>query len=1015
MNRIQTATGSDTISAAQLGMNSDKSQTLTKTVEPGRGARTQLMETTDLLSMAERTFLLRHIDWTAAAVDITIPLLESDTVALAGNSSAIELLSFYTYLRFDMEILAMVVGTAYQQGALIVSYFPDFTGRVITQTDDNALMNAPHMLLQPNMRDEQVLQVPYQNPRMFLAYPRITQGALGTLRIKSLVPLESASAASASASVNLMIRLKNIQPSGFIVPQLQPALLPFTGVTPTATLLQAGKKQGRANQLHRQLQEHLGREPTVAEVIAWAKQNPDCQMATANIPAALKDLTKVEEDVRVLSQLVKGVPSSLQAAFFAVLAAEQANLNDIKSLLSMNLRAHSAPRCEEPLTQPEAVQKAGPRETVPQEAIAQAGSPLSPVEEVFNGVEKILSPLEKMAEPLLALGSFLDKPADATPPMRVRPRAAGTMMSGVGRDPADPLKVHPHLPDSSHNRMTSTLTLKKLIRTWSYVTKVDVPVAAAVENTEVFRFRVSPQDFVTGTTNIATGETRVRDTYLSAVARVFQWWRGSIEVKCETVQNSFNQARLAWVFWPGNTDLSAPLPGSWSETMAKMHNQLWEVNSSHPSDEFTIPFIAENVARPIPVPTALNPSIVGFPPPQTREASQFAPATGTVHLVVTNKWTVPDAAPTNATFLVYVRGGPDFEFHLPSALGMNRVHRGAVFAADGTPLVFGVGRDDQLTYPITLPSSTVRAGSSIRQALRNVTLNHHSVFAPTSQEALPVKDFDQQEEEPTSRVLENFFGESHMDMYQLMSRYVTVIRSSFASTELSRLRLSVPVTPCLRSNFSDQRPTVGGAWTQVFSDTPMLTFQSLAAWWTGDMKYAIKVIGEDGNQPSVAVRASLFPRTGGSIDGLNLPHLTAEAYSDTLGMNVSRVVATADTGVPPTNYAEAMTVPLYGSQGMSLEMAHQNGVLFVTAPWISARQYLPTQLEVYEYEPAAGFGVPLFASETVASYLELEVESADKSGFTVEVMMAAGDNFRLEGMYTAGETQVGSYAQPVPT
>lgn len=140
-------------------------------------------------------------------------------------------------------------------------------------------------------------------------------------------------------------------------------------------------------------------------------------------------------------------------------------------------------------------------------------------------------------------------------------------------------------------------------------------------------------------------------TFLSYIAQMFQYWRGSIQYRIDAVSSFFHTGRLLMTFEPNR----ATIPPTNMQQFTNNEGAVFDLKEKK-SICVGVPF-QSSVPRKTVVPYASVPAT----------ASKYTDQMilGTFRIVVLNRLTAPSNVPGEIDLNIYIGGGPDIEFEVP--------------------------------------------------------------------------------------------------------------------------------------------------------------------------------------------------------------------------------------------------------------------------------------------------------------------------------------------------------------
>lgn len=234
------------------------------------------------------------------------------------------------------------------------------------------------------------------------------------------------------------------------------------------------------------------------------------------------------------------------------------------------------------------------------------------------------------------------------------------------------------------------------------------------------------------------------------------------------------------------------------------------------------------------------------------------------------------------------------------------------------------------------------------------------------------------------------FGESHMDMYQLVQADQIIGRYSFTQPKKDRSSkmFQIPVTP--RLNFYAY-----GSDGIAEEQTRLATFSRGAAAWSGSLRFKFGV--RCSNLSGIVMRAWAEPITGQSYSPSgNLQNTPSNLQWKAGNFNIDTFLSArfGDRGAADS---------VVNGFGFACEYAHIQPVLDVRVPFLAPTAYCPLPIQEttgdYElYEGTTSDNYALYHAQSCSALLNVFLDSTpmeDDMDIDIDVYVAAGDDFRL--------------------
>jgi hypothetical protein len=655
------------------------------------------------------------------------------------------------------------------------------------------------------------------------------------------------------------------------------------------------------------------------------------------------------------------------------------------------------------------------------QAKQQGGNPFSGITDMLGlDLSSLTDFLPSVVEDLPGmLAGFLDRPDDANPATKVRRRTAGNMMSGIGTNDSTALAQTPNLVAPITNFPFADFDLKAQVTREAVFTSVDVP-SSATENEVIVTFPVDPMYTVDNYTGVGDNTYLTRyHTPLSYVTSMFTRWSGSIHYRFRAICTSFSQCRLA-ILWRPNTQYAFNLPGGYLNNASYMHSKLWDIQGPCETT-FDVPFASENAWNHVT-------SDINYQSGNPFAQKPYNSSNGCLSLVLVNRLVTASSSPPAIHILVSVSGGEDFELCLPSGQSTQDQH------LDISPSEAISSNSAVMPNDLLLEVSAL--APSISASVKKVVDFHRVGAAPRGGTQLvhasgesdsvlgrvaltqPHPDGEDHPEnsnrvKPVSGLAARIYGESHMDLHQMIQRDQFLGNVSFAHNGgPARMFFIIPVTPQLF--LGEISVDSSGAVTWPYSDTAGasgaqigLTLLNKAvapyAYWGGSLRYKIHIRGNTTFEAGGTMRAFFLPNDYELND-----------VDDRIQGKLTRY----DVGQPAERrrclYAKPHVAYVAGDSedelesfmtnyGIQLESLEQQTMLDVRVPWYSIRQYATCTARqekmVATGDPTDG-SVNVVPIECVSGYLGIVCHINSQVNMTpkFEVWQAAGDDF-VAGFY----------------
>ncbi len=282
-------------------------------------------------------------------------------------------------------------------------------------------------------------------------------------------------------------------------------------------------------------------------------------------------------------------------------------------------------------------------------AVADLG--LGPISEIGNAVEWVA---DIASNGLRAFGYSKPGNAQTIMPMVQQPMKNYTHTVGddssvvLGADPRNCLDINAKLFVTEHDEMDINWVISKPMFiekfTWDK-THVTGDVLASWPVTPGFSHGVTPT-------------SQVSTTMLGYVSHLFELWRGSINYRLAFVANSFYQGSVGLAFLPGVFTVPSVISLADIEAAPKVVCQI----TSSTECSFTAPY---NLATPFMKVKIASRTSVGT---DFTYADLLDPevSAGLMVVYVINMLTAPALAPNQIDINLFIAGGPDMTFAIPS-------------------------------------------------------------------------------------------------------------------------------------------------------------------------------------------------------------------------------------------------------------------------------------------------------------------------------------------------------------
>jgi hypothetical protein len=258
----------------------------------------------------------------------------------------------------------------------------------------------------------------------------------------------------------------------------------------------------------------------------------------------------------------------------------------------------------------------------------------------FGGVGKVLGEfnLDKPADPLAAVMSFV--------------QPFSPLSHGTGVDPSVRLGNAPlgnYLEHGSFSGATTEgMDLWKICNLKMLTNTIPWP-SAALDGTVLLKIPVMPT-YCAYENAISAPYTKEFPTFLSYIAQMFTYWRGSIEIRVDAVSSFFHTGRLL-IFFEPNVSTNPPTN---LQQYTNNEGLIFDLKESK-SICVSVPF-QSSLPRKTVVPYTSISALAEFTDQHIL---------GYVYIVVLNRLTAPSNVAGMIDLNVYVGGGEDMEFEVP--------------------------------------------------------------------------------------------------------------------------------------------------------------------------------------------------------------------------------------------------------------------------------------------------------------------------------------------------------------
>lgn len=270
--------------------------------------------------------------------------------------------------------------------------------------------------------------------------------------------------------------------------------------------------------------------------------------------------------------------------------------------------------------------------------------------QVTNGVSSVVSSFQNavsMAAPIVESAALLlDKPGTLQAPTLMENRAGFGTYYGYGSSQYPRMSLHPDAK-TSVDASLSTVGLKPSIRDFisvpGYWGRNDFNSETPV-GTELAALRVNPCEWF-----LESGG--YNPTYLSYIASLFEFWRGSIDYHFHFVTSKFVTARVRISFKPGEVERTTSSPryppdGPGGDVISKVVDISGDTHVS-----LRIPFISDTPFK----------KCFNYDEPAINKAS-LDHSTGGLTLTLVNEIASQTAGQQIFCF-IWISGGPDMQFN----------------------------------------------------------------------------------------------------------------------------------------------------------------------------------------------------------------------------------------------------------------------------------------------------------------------------------------------------------------
>lgn len=269
--------------------------------------------------------------------------------------------------------------------------------------------------------------------------------------------------------------------------------------------------------------------------------------------------------------------------------------------------------------------------------------------EVTDGVSSVVGSFQKavsMAAPIIETASMLlDKPGTLQSPTIAENREGANTYYGYGSSQYQRLSLHPDAK-TSVDKSLSTVDLKPSIRQFmsvpGYWGSFDFSSTTAV-GTELSNYRVNPGEwfFEDGVYN---------PTYLSYMASLFSYWRGSIDYHFHFITSKFVTARVRISYKPMEIQAGSvpryPPDGPGGDIISKVVDISGDTHVS-----LRVPYVSETLFKKVP---AFNAT--------TDQKASLDVSTGGLTVTLVNE-IASQLAGQQVFCFVWISGGPDMQFN----------------------------------------------------------------------------------------------------------------------------------------------------------------------------------------------------------------------------------------------------------------------------------------------------------------------------------------------------------------
>jgi hypothetical protein len=490
-------------------------------------------------------------------------------------------------------------------------------------------------------------------------------------------------------------------------------------------------------------------------------------------------------------------------------------------------------------------------------------------------------------------------------------------------------------------------------------------------------------------------------TPLSYFCMPYLRWRGSLKWRFQFVCTNYHALTVAFVYRPSDVSSQGSyIPGVYKDHAQCCWTELVEIKGSTTVD-IEIPYASQAVGG---IPIQKN-ILMAFPDGSGTTLKSFPDlmnptCNGVLACYVVSPLTCPSGLATTINCQVALTAGDDFEL-----AGIDVRHFGSIInigndyvSPDYVSNVITVKKQDEICY----------------EEFEDIDLEEQSDAPPDGNAELPTEPTPQvidaalpiAQAEKKIGVLEKFYGESVMNMYNLLKRYQTLMHMTIplSINQASVYRIYLPVSPQLPSWVPVFDPSNGQPKTDYYLNVPnfMEYFSYPHTFWRGSMRY--RVLLHNCITPAT-IRASFYQKSSVS-DTVCWFGNDNYVSTDILDFRTPATIATGMLGSTRQQYAHQI---LSSMMGMDIQQQQTGNTLDVTVPWCMNTDKLP----LYPTRgpnsnvvgPPAVTGTPQVFYDSMMGNLIIDIttswttanNNATSMPPMVEILSCVGDDFVFEG------------------